>query len=52
MVVVLLGGRVPFVLCRQEDDRYRLVGERYTHGFMKGQALHGDDISMDVFYIV
>jgi hypothetical protein len=52
VVVVLLGGRVPFVLCRQEEDRYQLVGECYTHGFMKGEAMQVDEDAMDVFYLI
>ncbi|KAK0721812.1 hypothetical protein B0T26DRAFT_623839, partial [Lasiosphaeria miniovina] len=37
-IVVLPGGRVPFVLRRLGSGRYRLVGEFYVHGMMYGEA--------------
>lgn len=40
VVSVLLGGKVPFLLRPQTgSDCYRLVGEIYIHGIMKGAAL-------------
>jgi hypothetical protein len=38
VVAVLYGSRVPFVLRRVEDGKYRLVGECYIHGLMAGEA--------------
>lgn len=39
IVCVLLGGNLPFILRRQENDEYRLVGENYVHGLMDGEAM-------------
>jgi hypothetical protein len=52
VVVVMLGGRVPFVLRRQENHRYQLVGECYTHGFMKGEAVQDDEDAMEIMYLI
>lgn len=41
IVCVLLGGNLPFILRRQENDEYRLVGESYVHGLMDGGAMQG-----------
>jgi hypothetical protein len=38
LVVVLFGGRVPFVL-RQQGKRYTLIGECYIHDVMDGEAI-------------
>jgi hypothetical protein len=38
MVCVLLGGNLPFILRRQENDEYRLVVESYVHGLMDGKG--------------
>ncbi|PVH76910.1 hypothetical protein DL98DRAFT_639610 [Cadophora sp. DSE1049] len=32
------GSRVPFVLCQGGDVRFRLVGEAYLHGLMRGEV--------------
>lgn len=37
-VCVLFGGIVPFTL-RQEDGVYRMIGECYVHGLMRGEAI-------------
>jgi hypothetical protein len=40
MIVVLLGGNLPFVLRKSSDDsEYSLVGECYVHGVMDGEAI-------------
>ena len=38
-VFVFPGGFVPFVLRASTDGYYRLVGEAYVHGIMRGEAL-------------
>ncbi|KAK5697577.1 hypothetical protein LTR97_007715 [Elasticomyces elasticus] len=40
-VVVLVGGRTPFVLRPEEghNDTYRLVGDAFVHDLMRGEAL-------------
>jgi hypothetical protein len=42
-ICLLLGGRTPFVIRATGDNRYRLLGECYTHGLMDGQAMDGLD---------
>jgi len=37
-VVILYGGKWPFVL-RPQDDKYRFVGQCYVHGIMHGEAV-------------
>ena len=36
---LLRGARVPFILRRLSEDRYRIVGEAYVHGLMYGEAV-------------
>jgi hypothetical protein len=36
---VLRGATVPFVLRPADDGKYRLIGEAYVHGAMRGEAL-------------
>lgn len=43
VVVVLFGGRVPYVLRRVGDGYWRFVGECYVDGFMHGEALEPQD---------
>ena len=38
-ICILLGADVPMIL-RQEQEKYRLVGESYVHGMMDGEAIH------------
>ncbi|KAF6517151.1 hypothetical protein HZS61_002712 [Fusarium oxysporum f. sp. conglutinans] len=43
-VILLSGGRVPFVVKRGSVDRpegYSIVGEAYVHGIMDGELLYG-----------
>ncbi|KAF9893477.1 hypothetical protein FE257_010789 [Aspergillus nanangensis] len=37
-VVLLEGGRVPYLLRKVDDESYKLVGECYVHGIMYGEA--------------
>lgn len=39
VVVVLYGGRTPFMLRPRGDGRWMLLGECYMHGIMDGEAL-------------
>lgn len=43
IIVVLLGGRVPYVLRRVDDVCWRFVGECYVDGFMYGEAMQPQD---------
>jgi hypothetical protein len=38
-IVVLNGGKCPYVLRLSGHGRYSLIGECYTYGFMDGEAL-------------
>ena len=42
MIAIIGGGKVPFVFRKSEtrSGAYRLVGEAYVHGVMKGEALY------------
>ena len=50
LVAVLLGGQVPFVLCRR-DEHFSLVGECYVYGLMNGEAIEDPDIEMSAFAV-
>lgn len=39
VVTVLFGGKVPFVLRNVTPDKWRLMGECYVEGFMRGEGL-------------
>lgn len=43
-VCIVPGSRVPLILRRTEhaDEKHRLVGGAYVHGFMQGEALESD----------
>ncbi|KAK5997802.1 Heterokaryon incompatibility 6-like protein [Cladobotryum mycophilum] len=53
VVVVLHGGRTPFILRRAEDGGpgWTLIGECYAHGLMNGEALDLQGAVEDVFSI-
>jgi hypothetical protein len=38
LVAIMKGGCVPFVL-RESGEKWKLVGEGYVHGIMKGEGL-------------
>jgi hypothetical protein len=38
-VALIKGSQVPFILRRQSDGQYRLVGEAYVDGIMDGEAM-------------
>jgi hypothetical protein len=50
-ICLLHGGRVPFVLRRQEKG-FSLVGECYVHGLMKGEALKREGLLEIAFQLV
>ncbi|KAH6885774.1 heterokaryon incompatibility protein-domain-containing protein [Thelonectria olida] len=58
VVVVLYGGRTPFVLRQKKDEgegggeRWALVGECYVHGLMNGEALQIEGAEEEEFCIV
>lgn len=39
------GGMVPLII-RQEGTRWRLIGDYYLHGIMKGEAFQDKECSM------
>jgi hypothetical protein len=43
-ICVFQGGKVPFVLCRQEEGVFKLVGEPYVDGIMHGEVLADNSI--------
>lgn len=51
VVVVLFGGRIPFILREREEGGWILIGECYVHGVMNGEALKGDDVEEEDFVI-
>lgn len=43
VVVLMYGGRTPFLLRRRkDDDGWSLIGECYVHGLMNGEGMGGD----------
>lgn len=51
-VCVFLGCQVPFVLRPVEDRKFRLVGECYVHGIMRGEAMESETIPQREFVII
>ena len=43
IVCLLLGCRIPVVLRERKEGGFRLVGEAYVHGIMKGEAMTKDN---------
>jgi hypothetical protein len=39
-IVILLGGKTPFILRKVEKGGYRFIGECYVHGMMTGNGLN------------
>lgn len=39
VIVVLLGGRTPYILRKDGKEHYRFIGECFVHGLMNGEAL-------------
>jgi hypothetical protein len=50
-ICLLHGGKVPFVLRKQEKG-FKLVGECYVHGLMKGEALKREGLLEMTFQLV
>ncbi|ORY11126.1 heterokaryon incompatibility protein-domain-containing protein [Clohesyomyces aquaticus] len=48
VVTILRGGRVPFILRAEESGGYKLLGDAYVHGLMKGEALEFSDLSEEI----
>nr|RBQ85853.1 hypothetical protein FVER53263_09637 [Fusarium verticillioides] len=52
VVVVLYGGRTPFLLRRKDNGAWILVGECYVHGMMNGEVFDLDGVEEEEFVIV
>jgi hypothetical protein len=50
VVSVFFGGDYPFTLRRQEDGRYKIIGDCYVHGSMDGEAL--GTVADTLFHII
>lgn len=51
-IVVLRGGRTPFMLRKIEKDCWTLLGECYVHGIMNGQGFGEDRKNEEWFTII
>ena len=40
VICIFLGGLVPYILRREYDEVYSLVGEAYVHGIMYGEYMN------------
>jgi hypothetical protein len=47
VVCVLPGAQTAHVIRRQDNGRYRLVGDCYVHGLMDGEAMEMEDIPLE-----
>ncbi|KAF2138221.1 uncharacterized protein K452DRAFT_353118 [Aplosporella prunicola CBS 121167] len=52
IVCVLFGCNVPFIIRKADGDKYRLVGECYVHGIMRGEVINMDDVPYIVITLV
>ncbi|KAM0242332.1 hypothetical protein ACHAPO_000746 [Fusarium lateritium] len=52
VVVVLYGGKVPFLIRRREGGTWMLVGECYVHGMMSGEVLEFKGLQEEEFVIL
>jgi len=43
-ICIFKGGSVPFLVRKDVDDHYQLIGECYIHGIMDGEAMERDDL--------
>jgi hypothetical protein len=44
-IALFKGGMVPLII-REEGTRWRLIGDCYIHGMMKGEAFQEDECIM------
>ncbi|KAE9364913.1 HET-domain-containing protein, partial [Stipitochalara longipes BDJ] len=49
-IVILLGGKTPFILRKTSKKGYRFIGECYVHGMMTGEGLN-QNADMQEFHI-
>jgi len=52
VVVVLYGGRTPFLIRRRAGGTWMLVGECYVHGMMNGEVFELEGIEEEEFVIL
>lgn len=52
VVVVLYGGRTPFLIRRREGGTWMLVGECYVHGMMNGEVFELEGVEDEEFVIL
>ncbi|KAM0559363.1 hypothetical protein ACHAPJ_004387 [Fusarium lateritium] len=52
LVVVLYGGRTPFLLRRKEGGTWILIGECYVHGMMNGEVFDLEGVQEEEFIIL
>jgi hypothetical protein len=52
VVVVIKGVSVPMVLRLEGEDRFKVVGQAYFHGFMDGEVFEMDDMKEEEIRLV
>jgi hypothetical protein len=52
VICVIFGSAIPFVIRAEGQESWRLIGESYCHGIMKGEALAMKDLSKAEICIV